>query len=126
MAVIWLTSSTSTLPGQLSSRQVRLHISLPIDNFHPAVELDKIDIAGIGSGPPVAERSEDELDPDEESDIVLDFGSTEGKFLDSLKGTEFSLKQVAKRTRQHNSSSMNKGKKVWVAEVLGRKQQSIM
>jgi len=54
----------------------------------------------------------DECDADDESDDLPDLGGAEGKPPVSLKQTEFSLKQFAKRMGQANYSAFNKWKKV--------------
>jgi hypothetical protein len=53
-------------------------------------------------------------------------GGAEGKAPISLKQTEFSLKQFAKRMGQPNFSTFNKWKKVWVAGFLEKKHWSII
>jgi hypothetical protein len=53
-------------------------------------------------------------------------GAAEGKALISLKQTEYSLKQFAKRMGQPNFSAFNKWKKVWVAGFLEKMHQSII
>jgi hypothetical protein len=68
--------------------------------------------------PPLPEISYDEFDADYESDDSSDLGGAEGKAPISLKQTEFSLKQFAKRMGQPNFSAFNKWKKVWVAGFL--------
>jgi len=52
-------------------------------------------------------------------------GGAEGKPPISLKQTEFSLKQFAKRMGQPNYSTFNKWKKVWVAGFLEKRHRSI-
>jgi len=68
----------------------------------------------------------DEYDAADESDDLLDFGGEEGKPPISLKQTEFSLKQFAKRMGQPNFSAFNKWKKVWVAGFLEKKHWFII
>jgi len=70
--------------------------------------------------------SYDEFDADYESDDSSDLGGAEGKAPTSLKQTEFSLKQFAKRMGQPNFSAFNKWKKVWVAGFLEKKHRSII
>jgi len=70
--------------------------------------------------------SYDEYDAADESDDMSDLGGAEGKPPISLKQTEFSLKQFAKRMRQANNSVFNKWKKVWVAGFLEKKHRSII
>jgi hypothetical protein len=72
------------------------------------------------------EISYDEFDADYESDDSSDLGGAEGKAPTSLKQTEFSLKQFAKRMGQPNFSAFNKWKKVWVAGFLEKKHRSII
>jgi hypothetical protein len=51
-------------------------------------------------------------------------GGAEGKAPISLKQTELSLKQFAKRMGQSNFSMFNKWKKVWVAGFVEKKHRS--
>jgi hypothetical protein len=68
------------------------------------------------------EISHDEFNADYESDDSLDLGGAEEKAPTSLKQTEFSLKQFAKRMGQPNFSAFNKWKKYgW----LGYSRRSI-
>jgi hypothetical protein len=53
-------------------------------------------------------------------------GGAEGKATFSLKQTEFSLKQYAKRMGQPNFSAFNKWKIVWVAGFVEKKNRSII
>ena len=53
-------------------------------------------------------------------------GGADGKLPVSLKQTEFSLKQFAKRMGQANNSAFNKWKSVWVAGFLEKKHRSII
>jgi len=76
--------------------------------------------------PPLPEISYDEYDADDESDNSSDLGSAEGKPPVSLKQTEFSLKQFAKRMRQVNYTAFNKWKKGWMAGFLEKKHRSII
>jgi len=76
--------------------------------------------------PPLPEICYDEFDADAESDDSSDLGGAEGKAPISLKQTEFSLKQFAKRMGQPNFSAFNKWKKVWVAGFLEKKHRSII
>ena len=78
-------------------------------------------MAGITDLPPLPENSYDEFDADAESDDSSDLGGAEGKAPISLKQTEFSLKQFAKRMGQPNFSAFNKWKKVWVAGFREKK-----
>jgi hypothetical protein len=72
------------------------------------------------------EISYDEYDADDVSDDSSDLGGAEGKPPVSLKQTEFSLKQFAKRMGQANYSAFNKWKKGWVAGFLEKKHRSII
>ena len=65
-------------------------------------------------------------DTADESDDSSDLGDAEGKPSISLKQTEFSLKQFAKRMGQANYSAFDKWKKVWVAGFLEKKHRSII
>jgi len=76
--------------------------------------------------PPLPEISYDQYDAEYESDDSSDLGGAEGKAPISLKQTEFSLKQFAKRMGQPNFSAFNKWKKVWVAGYLEKKHRSII
>jgi hypothetical protein len=64
--------------------------------------------------------SYDEYHAADESDDCLDSGGAEGKPPLSLKQTEFSLKQFAKRMGQLNFGAFQEWKKVWVAGFLRR------
>jgi hypothetical protein len=66
----------------------------------------------------------DEYDVASESDDSSDMGGAEGKSPISLKQTEFSLMQFAKRMGQPNCSTFNKWKKVWVVGFLENKHRS--
>jgi len=81
-------------------------------------------IARIAHLLPLPEISYDQYDADYESDDSSDLGGAEGKALISLKQTEFSLKQFAKRMGQPNFSIFNKWKKVWVDGILEKKYRS--
>jgi hypothetical protein len=48
-------------------------------------------------------------------------GGAEGKLTVSLKQTEYSMKQFAKRMVQANCCAFNKWKKVWVAGFFEKK-----
>jgi hypothetical protein len=76
--------------------------------------------------PPLPEISYHEYDADDKSDDSSDLGRAEGKSPVSLKQTEFSLKQFAKRMGQANYSAFNKWKKGWVAGFLEKKHRSII
>ena len=121
------TSSSSTPPPQPPSGAPGRHpISLQTKRFQPPAEPWKTDVAGIADLPPLPELSYDENDAAEESDDSSDLGGAEGKPPISLKQTEFSLKQFAKRMGQANYSAFNKWKKVWVAGFLEKKHWSII
>ena len=83
-------------------------------------------MAGIADLHTVAEISNDEFDADAESNYSSGLGGAEGTAPISLKQTEFSLKQFAKRIGQANLSAFNKWKKVRVAGIVGKKHQSII
>jgi hypothetical protein len=72
----------------------------------------RTDVAEILDLPPFPDISYDEFDADAEIDDSADFDKAEGKAPITLKQTEFSLKQFAKRMRQPNFSAFNKWKKV--------------
>jgi hypothetical protein len=101
-------------------------ISLPTKRFHPAAEPHRTDVAEIADLPPLPGISYDPFNADVESDDSSDLGGAEGKAPTSLKQTEFSLKQFAKRMGQPNFSAFNKWNKVWVAGFLKKKHQSIV
>jgi len=122
--VIRPTSSASTAPGQLPGAPGRPPISLPTKRFQPAAEPRRTNVAGIADLPPLPEISYDQYDAEYESDDSSDLGWAEGKASISLKQTEFSLKQFAKRMGQPNFSAFNKWKKVWVAGVLEKRHWS--
>ena len=83
-------------------------------------------MAGIADLPPLPEISDDGFNADAESNDSSDLGGAEGKASISLKQTEFSLKQFAKRMGQPKFSAFNKWKKVWVAGFLEKKYWSII
>jgi len=85
------------------------------------VEQWKTDVVGIADLPILLEISNVEYDADDESDDSSDLDGAEGKPPVSLKQTEFSLKQFAKRMGQANYSVFNKWKKVWMAGFLEKK-----
>jgi hypothetical protein len=60
----------------------------------------------------------DDYDADNECDDSSDLGCANCKPPVSLKYTEFSLKQFAKKMVQANYSAINQWKKGWVAELL--------
>jgi hypothetical protein len=72
------------------------------------------------------EISYNKYDADDESDDLSDLGGAEGKPPVSLKQTEFTLKQFAKRMGQANNSTFNKWKKGWVAGFLEKMHWSII
>ena len=121
------TSSSSTPPpGPPSGAPGRPPISLPTKRFLPPAEPRKTDVAGIADLPLLAEISYDECDADDASDDSSNLGGAEGQPPVSLKQTEFSFKQFAKRMGQANHSAFNKWKKVWVAGFLEKKHRSII
>jgi hypothetical protein len=124
--VIWPTSSASAPYGQLSGPPGRPPIHLPKKRFQPAAEPPRTDVAGLADWTPLPEITYDEFDGDYESDDSSDLGGAEGKASISLKQTEFSLKQFAKRMRQPDFSTFNKWKKVWVAGFPEKKHRSII
>jgi len=101
-------------------------MSLPTKRFQPPAEPRKPDIAGIADLPPLPVMSYNEYDAADESDDTSDSGGAEGKPSISLKQTEFSWQQFAKRMGQANYSVFNKWKKVWVAGFLEKKHRSII
>jgi hypothetical protein len=111
------TSSCSTPPpGPASGTPGRLPISHPTNSFLPPAEERITDTAWIADLPPLPEICYDEYDADDKSDDLSDLGSAEGKPPNSLKQTQFSLKQFATRTGQADNSEYNKRKKGWVAD----------
>jgi hypothetical protein len=76
--------------------------------------------------PPLLEISYDKYDGDDESNDSLDLGGAEGKSPVSLKQTEFSLKEFAKRIGHANYTAFNKWKKGWVAGFIEKKHRSII
>ena len=110
------TSSSSTPPpAPPSGAPGRPPISLPTKRFLPPAEPRKTDVAGIADLPLLAEISYDEYDADDASDDSSNLGGVEGQPPVSLKQTEFSFKQFAKRMGQANYGAFNKWKNVWVA-----------
>jgi hypothetical protein len=90
------------------------------------VEPRKTDVASIVDLPPLPDISYDEYDADDENNDSSDMGGAEGNPPVSLKQTEFSLKQFAKRMGQANYSAFNKWKKGWVAVLLEQKHRPII
>jgi len=82
-------------------------------------------VAGIADLPPLPEVSYDEYDAADQSVKSSDLGCAGGIPPNSLKQTEFSLKQFAKRMGQPNVIPFNQWKKVWVAGFFETKHQSI-
>jgi len=76
----------------------------------PPAEPRKTDVAGIADLPQLQGMSYNEYDAADESDDLLDLGGVECKPPISLKQTQFSLKQFAKRMGQANYSAFNKWK----------------
>ena len=121
------TSSSLTPPPQPPSDVPGRHrISLPTKRFQLPVEPQKTDVAGIADLPPLPEMSYDEYNAADEVDDSSDLGGAEGNPPISLKQTELSLKQFAKRMGQPNFSAFNKWKKVWVAGFLKKKYRPII
>ena len=101
-------SSSSTPPPQPHFGPHERHaISLRTKKFQPPAHLPKTHVAGIADLPPFTELSNDKYDVAVESDDSSDLGGAEGKPPISLKQTEFSLKQFAKRMGQPNFSAFN-------------------
>jgi len=120
------TSSSSTPPpGPPSGTPGRPLISLPTKRFLRPAESRETEVTRIADLPTLPEITYDEYDADDESDDSSNFGGAEGKRPVSLKQTEFSLKQFAKRMGQANYSAFNRWKKVWVAVFLEKKHRSI-
>ena len=71
--------------------------------------------------PPIPDIPNDDYDADDDCDTGSDLDGAEGKPLLSLKQTEFSLKQFAKRLRQANYCACNKWNHVRVAGFLKNK-----
>ena len=90
------------------------------------MEPRRTDVAGIADLPPLPEISYDEFDADYESDDSSDLGGADGKAPISMKQTEFSFKQFAKRMGQPNFSLFNQWKKLWVAGFLEREHRPII
>jgi len=108
------TSSTSTPPpGRFSGTPGRPPISLLMTRFLLPAEPWKTDVARIVDLPPLPEISYDNYYADDESDNLSDLGGAVGKPSVSLKQTEFSWKQFAKRMGQANYGAFNKWNKVW-------------
>jgi len=120
------TSSSSTPYGQIPGTLERHPISLPKKRFLQAADQRRTDVAGIADLPPLPAIAYDEFDADAESDDSSDLGGAKGKASLSLKQTDFSLNQFAKRMGQPNFSTFNEWKKVWVAGFLETKHQSII
>jgi len=107
------TSSSSTLSPQPPAVAAWRHaISLPTKRFQPPAEPYKTDVVGITDMLPLPGLSYMESDAAEVSDDSSDLGGAEGKPPISLKQTELSLKQFAKRMAQANYRRFNKWKKV--------------
>jgi len=106
--------SHATPPEPPSTAAGRSPISLPVKTFQPAAELWKTHVTQIADLTPVRAISDTEHDADTVSNDSLDLGRAEGKPPISLKQTEYSLKQFAKKMGQGNYSVVNRWKKVWV------------
>jgi len=114
------------LQDNFPAHMVHPPISLSTKQFQPAEETHTTDVAGIANLLPMPDISYDQYDAEYESNNSSDFGGAEGKAPISLKQTELTLKQFAKRMGQHNFSTFNKRKKVWVAGFHEIKHQSIV
>jgi len=100
-------------------------IGLSLKWFQTAAEPRRTDVAGIADLPPIPDISYDQKNADSESDNSSDMGGAKDQAPISLKQTEFSFKQYAKRMGQPNFSIFNQWKKVWVAAFLEKKHWSI-
>jgi len=87
--------------------------------------LHRTDVAGIVDLAPLSEILYDEFDADHDRDYSSDLGGAVVKAPISLKQTQYSLKQYAKRMGQPNCSIFNNWKKVWVARFQQKKHPSI-
>jgi len=124
--VNWPTSSRSTPPPQPPSGAPGRHPTIfPTKQFQPPAELRITNVAAIADLTPLPEMSYDKYDAAHECDNSLVLGSAEGKPPFSLKQTDFSLKQFAKRMGQPSFCGLNNWNKVWVAEFLKKKHRSI-
>jgi hypothetical protein len=94
--------------------------------FLLAAELRRTNAAGILDLTPFPDILYDKYVADYNSDDSSDSGGAEINSPISLKHTEFSLKQIAKRMGQHNFCAFNKWKKLWVAEFLEKEVLSII
>ena len=90
------------------------------------MEPRKQDVTWIADMPSLLETSCDDYDADSANDNLSDLGGAKGKPPVSLKQTEFSSKQFAKRMGQANYCVFNKWKKVWVAGFLKKRYWSII
>jgi hypothetical protein len=97
IVVIWPISSASTPYGQLRGTHGRPPVSLPMNRFQTAVESRRTDVVGIVKLSPLPDISYDKFDVEYQSNVSSDFGGVERKAPTSLKQTEFSLKQCAKK-----------------------------
>jgi hypothetical protein len=79
-----------------------------MNRFQHPVEPQKTDLTGIAHLPPVLEMSYTKYNAAGVKDDSSDLGGAEGKPPISLKQTEFSLKQFAKKMGQPNFSAFNK------------------
>jgi len=124
--VIQPTTSSSTAPGQLPGAPGRPPSRFRMQEFLPAVELWRTDVAGIADLPPLPDIPYDQYNADYDNDNSSDLGGAEGDAPISLKQTVFSLKQFAQRLGQPNLSAFNKWRKVWVAGCPEKKIRSII
>jgi len=117
--VNWPTSSGSTLPpGPPFSAPGRPPISLLMKQFLPPVHPWEADVQRMANLPPLPEISYDVDDSYDTKDNSTDLGTAEGKPPVTLKQTEFSLNQYAKRTGQANKNAFNRWQKVLAARLL--------
>jgi hypothetical protein len=83
-----------------------------MEQFQPAVEPCRTDVARIADLPPSPVISDDKYDADNDSEYLPNLGGAEMGATIRWKQTEFSLKQFAKRIMQPKSSTFNKWNKV--------------
>jgi hypothetical protein len=94
--------------------------------LQPAAEPFRADVVRIADLPSSPESSYDKYYADYQTEDSSDFGWAKGKALLSLKQTEFSLKQFAKRMGLPNLSIYNKWEKVWGGWFLQKMHRSII
>jgi len=118
--------SPSSTPKHPSGRHGWHPIRLPTKIFQPSVELRTTNIAAIEDLPPLPELSYNKYEAYDSCNDLLDLGGAQGNAPMSLKQTEFSLKEFAKKMEQPNYSAFNKGNKVWVARFIEKRHRSII